>query len=102
MTTMSCQTILIKDPSDVADFAVDWTDVLADDDDTIATHTITVDLEDPTVDDLEIYDDIHTDTAIIFWATKGVARRRYDITATIVTAGGRTWEMTSEFAIHEM
>ena len=96
-----CDGFWDKDPADVADFGFDWSPIL-DEGDAIASQTVVVDYPDPGVDDLDVYDPAHSDTATVFWARFGVDRRRYPVTITIVTAGGRTWEETHDFVVHEM
>lgn len=75
-----------KDPDEVLDYEVDWTDRLAGD--TIATATwtfpagITKDSQS------------ETDTAARVWISGGTLGEDYEILCRITTAGGRTMDQT--------
>jgi hypothetical protein len=73
-----------KDPSEVTDFGIDWSDWLAGD--SIATSTWTV----PT--GITKDSDASTGTTTTIWLSGGTDETDYNLLNTIVSAGGRTEE----------
>lgn len=82
---MSLKT-LVKDPSAVLDFVVNWIKWLEGD--TIATATVVAE------DGLVVDSDEHTATAHIIWLSGGTAGEFYEVVSTITTVGGRTDQRT--------
>jgi len=80
-----------KDPSDVKDYAIDWSVLLtAEGETTINTSTWAVSV--PT--GLTINSSTTGTTTTIVWVSAGTSGVTYGLTNTIVTAGGRTHERT--------
>lgn len=83
----------LKDPSDVLDFQLDYSVWLNSD--TISTSSwdaesgITVD------------SDTKTDTTTTVWLSGGAAGRRYIVTNTITTVGGRTKQQSINIVLQE-
>ena len=84
-----------KDPSDVKEYAFDWTDALADDSDTISSHTITVEAG------LTKDSDTEASGVVTVWLSGGAAGECYDVTCQVVTAAGRTLEYTGIVRVAE-
>lgn len=81
----------VKDPDEVLDFAIDWSDAL--DGDTISSSTWSVDADnDDAVLDISVsgHPASFTDTTATLWCESGTAGVRYKLYNTVVTAGGRT------------
>lgn len=76
-----------KDPSAELDYSVDWVTWLAGD--TIANSSWTV-----SATSLVIITDVNTTTSATVWLSGGVAGKRYLVTNTIITVGGRTDQRT--------
>lgn len=74
----------VKDPSDVLDYAVDWTAWLAGDTITSVTWTIPAGLMQVT--------ESHTATTATVWLSGGTAGAAYVAACRVTTAGGRTAE----------
>lgn len=75
-----------KDPEEVLDYQIDWTDRL--DGDTIATSAWTV----PT--GITQNSNTFTTTATTIWLSGGTLDERYELTNRITTAGGRTMDQS--------
>lgn len=86
-----------KDPQEILDYDIIWTDRL-DTDDTIVTSTWVVD---PSDDALVIDSDENDNTTTKVWLSGGTLGSTYFVTNTIVTAGGRTHELTVKLKIKE-
>lgn len=93
MSTSVSATLDPHDPSDVTDYGIDWTDKLGDDSDTISTSSwgtssptgLTVASSPaPSISGL----------LTIVWVSGGTAGTNYQLTNTITTAAGRTWQRT--------
>lgn len=82
-----------KDPSDVVDYVIDWTDVLASD--TIATATYTA-------PGLTVNSSSNTSTTSTVWLAGGTAGATCEVTCRITTAGGRTFERTASLRVADM
>lgn len=81
-----------KDPDEVADYS--WTPTL-DAGDTIASHSVTLDSGDVTIDS-----DEHTDAKVTVWLSGGTVGVS-TFTLRITTAGGRTFEEAAQIAVAE-
>lgn len=79
-----------KDPDEVADYS--WTPGL-DEGDTIASHTVTLDDGDVTIDS-----DAHTGTKVTVWLSGGTVGVS-TFTLRVTTAGGRTFETAAQIAV---
>ena len=82
-----------KDPSDVADYQIDWSAVL--DTDTIATSTWT-----PPAG-MTVDSNTYTDTTATVWLSGGTAGVNL-VTNRITTAGGRTFERSVTMTVAEL
>lgn len=76
-----------KDPNEILDYDIDWTDRL--DGDTIASSTWTVDVATITMDS-----DSYSTTGTKLWLSSGVVGTSYLFTNRIVTAGARTMDQS--------
>lgn len=83
----------LKDPSDVVDYMLDYSVWLASD--TIDTSSWEV------ADGITREDDTNTDTTATVWLSGGAAGRRYVVTNTITTAGGRTKQQSINISVQE-
>lgn len=75
-----------KDPDEVKDYVVDWTERLAED--TIVTSTWIV--PDGIVKD----SDTNTTTSTTIWLSGGTLGDTYELVNRVETAGGRTYDQT--------
>ena len=80
-----------KDPDEVLDYELDWTDRLAGD--TISTSSWTV----PT--GITKASDTKTTTVTTVWLSGGTIGTKYELTNRIVTAGGRTMDQSVDISI---
>lgn len=87
-----------KDPADVIDYSLDWTDELAlvSPADTISTSTWTV------TTGLTLSSPLVTGAVTIIVVAGGVAGTEYRLTNTIVTTGGRTVQRTYPLLVREI
>lgn len=84
-----------KDPDDVLDYPIDWSDVLALDEDTISTVTWTFPAGITKVSQTE------DDTVAVAWISGGTDGVRYSIGCRIQTAGGRIYDRTFELSVRQ-
>ncbi len=89
-----------KDPDDVLDFALDWSEQLEADGtvevpDTITTATWTVPAG------LTKNSQVEEDGLVTVWLSGGEAGSRYDIGCRIVTGGGRTYDRTISLSVRQ-
>lgn len=80
-----------KDPDEVLDYQLDWSDRLGTD--TISTSTWTV------PGGITKNSDSHTTTAAIIWLSSGTDGVTYEFLNRIVTAGGRTMDQTVKLKV---
>ena len=80
-----------KDPDEVLDYQLDWTERL--DNDTISTSTWIV------PDGITKNSDGKSDTATTIWLSGGVLNSSYVLTNRIVTTGGRTMDQSVKLKI---
>jgi hypothetical protein len=73
-----------KDPTDVKDYTVSWAAEMAARSDTIATSVFTAPVG------ITIDSQSNSTTTSTVWLSGGTADNSYEITCTVVTAGGRT------------
>lgn len=87
-----------KDPADVLDYSIDWTEQLAlpATPDSIATVAWTVPAG------LTKGADSHAGGVATVWLSGGVAGTDYAVTCRIVTAGGRTIERSAKLQVKEL
>jgi hypothetical protein len=76
----------LKDPDDILDYSIDWSNWLETD--TILTSTWIL----PT--GISKINDSHSSTITIIWLSGGTAGETYEILNRITTAGGRTKDKT--------
>lgn len=86
--------VATKDPDAVLDYQIDWSSWL--DGDTIATSTWKV--PSGIIKD----SDTNDDTTATIWLSGGTAGESYEVTNSIVTAGGRENDRTMIIPIREM
>ena len=89
-----------KDPDDILDFSVDWSEQLeadgtAEAPDTISTVTWTVPAP------LTKNSQTEANGIATAWLAGGEAGTRYDIRCRIVTAGGRTYDRTINLVVRQ-
>ena len=75
-----------KDPQAVLDYQIDWSDWLGSDTIDVSTWIVP--------EGLALETDSNTTTTATVWLSGGTARRNYNVTNEIVTAGGRTDDRT--------
>lgn len=80
-----------KDPDDILDYAIDWSDLIGDD--TIASHEWVVQ-DGITLDRFELSGNV-----AIAWLSGGVAVRSYRITSRITTAAGRRIDRSASLLV---
>ena len=78
-----------KDPDEVLDYTIDWTDRLTDE--TIETSTWTITGED---DELTQDTDTIANPYTVIWLSSGTLGVKYSLTNRITTTGGRTMDQT--------
>lgn len=86
-----------KDPDDVKDYKLDWSDPLNEDSDTIATSSWTL----PAASGLTEDSSSETTTTTTIWLSGGNVGN-WEITNRITTAGGRTYDKTRVLVIKEL
>jgi len=79
--------IFLKDPDAVLDYAMDWSDWLADSE-TISSYTVTVD------DGLTKDSDSESDGIVTIWLSGGMVNTTYNVVVHIVTSSSRTDDRT--------
>lgn len=85
-----------KDPDDVLDFSLDWSDVLAADaNDTIESVAWTV------PGDLTKESQAEAGAISTIWLSGGEAGTRYQIGCLLTTTGGRTYDRTIELTVRQ-
>ena len=82
-----------KDPNEVLDYVIDWSERLGDDTITGSTWTVPTGI---TKDS-----DSSTDTATTIWLSGGTAGAQYVFTNRIVTAAGRTMDQSVKLKMKE-
>jgi hypothetical protein len=80
-----------KDPNEVLDYAIDWSQRLAGDIISISTFTV------PT--GIVMNSQSHTNTMATIWLSGGSEGVTYDILNRVVTNGGRTMDQTVELRV---
>lgn len=75
-----------KDPEANLDYAIDWSNWLKED--------IIIDSHWTADEGISLGSDSHTDTVSTVWVFGGSNRKRYELTNTVITAGGRIDERT--------
>jgi hypothetical protein len=83
-----------KDPNEVKDYEIDWSDLL--DTDTISTTTWLM----PT--GVTKNSDTNTTTTTTIWLSSGTAGTTYSLTNRITTAGGRTYDRTVKLKVKDL
>lgn len=89
-----------KDPDEVLDYGLDWSDDMAADADDIASSVWTISKGDSAliIDSTSFSVAGHITTA---WLSGGTVGNTYQLTNTITTSGGRTYERTAEITVRE-
>lgn len=85
---MSFPIVLDKDPDEIIDYVVDWSNQMTLDTDTIATSDWVLD------DGITEDSASNTTTQTLIFISGGTAGQRYDVTNRITTVGGRTWDQS--------
>lgn len=86
----------VKDPNEVKDYSLDWSDLLGASD-TITSSTWTV----SEGSGLTIGSDSNTTTATIVWLSAGTDGTNYSLVNQVVTAGGRTYDQTVRLKVRD-
>jgi hypothetical protein len=90
-------TTYVHDPEAVLDYPIDWTAWLAEVDDTIVSHEVTVEPEGAVViDSTEA-----TATKVTAWISGGTDGENAKVTCHIVTAGGREDDRSIRLSVRE-
>lgn len=87
----SSSDLQIKDPAEVMDYTIDWSDVLGAD--LIASGSSTV------ASGLTRDSEMHQGQTSTLWLSGGTNGVAYSVAVTIVTAGGRTWKRTMTISV---
>lgn len=82
-----------KDPNEVKDYRLDWSEFLGGED-TITGSTWTA-----SGTGLTINEDSFTDTATTVWLSAGTLGATYSLLNRVTTAGGRTYDQTARIRI---
>jgi hypothetical protein len=82
-----------KDPDDILDYYVDWSNALDEEGDTISSSTWII----PT--GITKNSDTKADLVSAIWLSGGTIGQRYSLTNRIVTSGGRTMDQTVKIKI---
>ncbi|MDX0141086.1 hypothetical protein GOC46_30410 [Sinorhizobium meliloti] len=82
-----------KDPNEVKDYSLDWSDLLGGDD-TITASTWTVSGTGVMIDESSF-----TDTATTVWLSAGTLGATYNLLNRVTTSGGRTYDQTARLRI---
>ena len=92
----------IKQPGESKDYDINYSEWLADISDTLSTVTAAIVCETDATDTSLVCTTVFTTTtAAKFWMTGGTAGKKYKLTATATTAGGRVDESELIFTIKE-
>lgn len=91
---MTVNTIFIKDPDAVLDYAFDWADWLADGE-SISTYTITAEIG------ITKDSDSRVGTAVVCWFSGGTAGEIYSVVCHITTSDNRQDDRTMFIQIEE-
>lgn len=89
-----------KDPDDIEDRFLDWTERLSEAGDTVATAVWTA-TPSADSDDLALGTQSETTTHTYVWLSKGRPGITYLVTCHIVTAGGRELDQTVKIKVKE-
>ena len=90
----------LKDPSDILDYGIDWSEWLVSDTISASSWAI-LPSEDDGLSVLESPPASFTNTATLVWVEDGIVGTTYKLTNTIVTADGRTCERSISIKIEE-
>jgi hypothetical protein len=85
-----------KDPDEVLDYTVDWSDRLGADTINDSSWEMSADNSD---DELDIDSDTNTTDSSTVWLSGGTIGVSYELTNRVVTAGGRTMDQTCKIKI---
>lgn len=83
----------VKDPDEIKDYRLDWTDLL--DGDTISSSMWSV----AAGTGLVIDGQSNTATSTLLWLSSGTLGETYDLLNRVVTAGGRTYDQTVKLKV---
>jgi hypothetical protein len=83
-----------KDPDEIKDYVVDWSDLLGED--TIAASIWII------PDGLTKTSDSNTGATATIWLSSGVAGTSYALVNRITTAGGRTYDRTIKLKVKSL
>lgn len=85
-----------KDPNEVKDYELDWSDRLETASDTISTSAWSIVTDSPTL----VIDSSSTTTTVTkVWLSAGTDGTTYDLLNRVVTAGGRTYDQTVKLRV---
>lgn len=87
----------MKDPSDVLDYSLNWTEFLEDDADTITSSSWAV-----TPSGLTLGENQYASGITTVWVSGGTSRETYTITNTITTESGRTIERSVRLPVRDL
>ncbi|WP_042776620.1 hypothetical protein [Sinorhizobium fredii] len=85
----------VKDPNEVKDYSLDWSDLLGAD--TISSSTWTV----SEGSGLVVDSSSNTTTATTVWLSAGTDVTNYSLLNRVVTAGGRTYDQTVRLKVRD-
>lgn len=93
-----------KDPDNIWDYPLSWLKQMTKDVDTIASYTVLIEPEGELEVDTD--DPAHgtdfTDTTTVVWLKGGVAGSEYVVTNRVVTADGRSYDVSRKLKIKEL
>ena len=81
-----------KDPDEVLDYELDWSDRLTDGDEISSASWLTP-------DGITVDSSSHTATVVTIWLSGGTTGETYTLTSRVVTTGGRTMDHSEKLKI---
>lgn len=90
-----------KDPDAVLPYLWDWSDWLANENDTLDTVTVTVTAPDGDTTPVTVDTFTNTSTTVTAWLSGGTADKKYRVTCHVVTDGGREDDRSTTVPVKE-
>lgn len=95
---MSYPRVFTKDPDETVDFSIDWSNLMTHLSDTISSSLWTLDTG--VTEAVALTSNTTTETTV--GVTGGAVGNNYDVTNTIVTTGGRTFQQSFTLKVREL
>lgn len=90
-----------KDPDDILDYSLDWSEQMEIDTDTISAYEVIIEQGTVEVDDSLGHGTSFDDTSTLVWLTGGTAGEECLVVNRITTAEGRQYDHTRKLRIKE-